>query len=321
MRDIKHRIVETNGIKMHIAEQGNGPLVVFCHGYPELWYSWRHQLSALSEAGFHAVAPDQRGYGQTDCPQAIDEYNYLVLTGDIVGLVHALGEEKAVIVGHDFGAPIAWNCALLRPDIFSAVGLISVPYRQGSWGSLPPTERIRRIQGDQVHYQIYHQEPGIAEKELEADVRKSMLGMLYSWSGEVPSDKKWNFMFSKSMRLIDTLMFPDVLPNWLSESDLEVYVSEFSRTGFRGGLNWYRNLDRNWQLTAFLNGAKIQQPSIFIAGAADFVIEMQAPLVENLENTMVNLKKKAIIPGAGHWVQQEKPAELNKLLIDFLKNL
>ena len=147
MSDINHRSVETNGIRMHIAEQGEGPLVILCHGFPELWYSWRHQFPALAKAGFHAVAPDQRGYGQTDKPAAIEAYNIFQLVGDIVGLVRALGEEKAVIVGHDWGAPVAWHCALLRPDIFRALGLMSVPYGQRSWTSIHPTDGMKKMAG------------------------------------------------------------------------------------------------------------------------------------------------------------------------------
>src|SRR5512139_1634622 len=174
MTDIRHRTVETNGIRMHIAEAGAGPLVVLCHGFPESWYSWRHQIPALAAAGYRVVAPDQRGYGTTDAPEAIDAYTQLHLVGDIVGLVHALGEERAVIIGHDWGAPVAWHCALLRPDIFHSFALLSVPYLQRTWTATRPTEAIKLMEGDQYHfYQGYFQEPGKAEKELEADIRKS----------------------------------------------------------------------------------------------------------------------------------------------------
>jgi pimeloyl-ACP methyl ester carboxylesterase len=321
MAGITDRIVETNGIKMHIAEQGKGTLVILCHGFPELWYSWRHQLRALAEAGFHAVAPDQRGYGRTDRPEAIEEYNILKLTGDIVGLVHTLGEEKAIIVGHDWGAPIAWHCTLLRPDIFKALILMSVPYRRGSWGSRRPTEAMRRMAGEQEFYQLYFQEPGKAERELEKDVRKSMLTFLYSASGDPPPEKRWRFLFDKSQRFIDTGFLPDELPAWLTEQDLDVFSQEFERSGFRGGLNWYRNIDRNWELTSFLNGATIHQPALFVAGELDGVIVMSRRAFDTLEASIPNLKKKVLIPGAGHWVQQERPDEVNKLLIEFLTGL
>jgi pimeloyl-ACP methyl ester carboxylesterase len=321
MAEIKHRMVDTNGIKMHIAEQGEGPLVILCHGFPELWYSWRHQFPALAEAGFHAVAPDQRGYGQTDKPEAIEEYNILKLTGDIVGLVHALEEEKAIIVGHDWGAPVAWHCALLRPDIFQALALMSVPYRSGTWGSTRPTEAMKRMAGERQFYQLYFQEPGKAERELEENVRESMLKFLYSASGDPPPDKRWRFLFDESQRFIDTGFLPDVLPVWLTELDLDFFTKEFQRTGFRGGLNWYRNIDRNRELNAFLSEAKISQPALFVAGEFDGVIEMSRRAFDTLETSIPNLKRKILISGAGHWVQQEQPDEFNRLLIEFLTDL
>ena len=303
---------------MHLAEQGHGPLVVLCHGFPELWYSWRHQLAALADAGYHAVAPDQRGYGQTDRPEAIEDYHIFELTGDVVGLVDALGQERAVVVGHDWGAVVAWHCALLRPDRFSAVVLMSVPYLQRSWADPRPTERMKRLAGDKHFYQLYFQEPGKAEAELEADVRRSMLMLLYSASGDPPPEKRWRFLFDRSEALLDTGALPEHLPAWLTESDLNFFVSEFERTGFRGGLNWYRNLYALWKLTPFLSGARIRQPSLFIAGELDAVIAMYRPAFEALEQTMPGLKKKVLLPGAGHWIQQERPAEVNELLLQFL---
>lgn len=321
MEKASHRIIETNGIKMHFAEQGEGPLVVLCHGFPEFWYSWRHQLSALAEAGFHAVAPDQRGYGQTDRPEAIEAYDILKLTGDMVGLVHGLGEERAVIVGHDWGAPVAWHCALLRPDMFYAVALLSVPYLPRSWESIRPTKAMRKIVGEYEFYQLYFQEPGKAEKELQEDVRKTMLMFLYSASGDPPPDKRWRFRFSKSERFMDTGFLPDALPGWLTEQDIHVFTEEFERTGFRGGLNWYRNIDRNWEIMAFMSGAKIRQPAVFIAGELDGVITMYRSAFDNLETWVPNLKNRTLIPKAGHWIQQERPDEVNELLIEFLSGL
>jgi len=317
--EANHRMVDTNGIKMHIAEQGQGPLVIMCHGFPELGYSWRHQLPALAEAGFHAVAPDQRGYGQTDCPEPIEAYNIFELVGDIVGLVHALGEEKAVIVGHDWGAPVAYNCALLRPDIFHALILLSVPYSPRSWGSIRPTEAMKNMAGDNQFYIVYFQKPGRVEKELEADVRETMVKALYSLSGDPPPEKRWNFLFSKNQKFVDTVYMPDTLPEWLTEKDIDVFTEGFKRTGFRGGVNWYRNIDRNWELTPFLSEAKIHQPSLFIAGELDGVIVMSRAAFDNLESGVPNLKQKILVPGAGHWVQQERPQEVNDALIDFLK--
>lgn len=319
MATVNHRVIHTNGLKMHVAELGKGPLVVLCHGFPELWYSWRHQLPALAEAGYHVVAPDQRGYGQTDRPDAIEAYNLLHLTGDIVGLVTALGEERAVIIGHDWGAAVAWSCALLRPDIFDAVGLLSVPYRSRS--DRRPTEAMKLVAGQDQFYQLYFQEPGKAEAEFEADVRTSMLRFLYSGSGDPPPEKRWRFVFGKSEKCLDSAALPQTLPSWLTEQDLDVFTEEFERTGFRGGLNWYRNMDQTWELTTFLRGAKLRQPSLFLAGEVDAVITMYRKGFDSLEDTMPNLRKKVLLPGAGHWIQQERPTEVNQLLIEFLAGL
>ena len=321
MSDLSHRSIETNGINMHFVEQGEGPLVIMCHGWPESWYSWRHQLSALAEAGYHAVAPDQRGYGQTDKPEAIEAYNILQLTGDIVGLVSALGEEKAIIVGHDWGAPVAWHCALLRPDIFHALGLLSVPYLARMPGTMRATEAMKLMAGEQEFYQLYFQEPGKAEAEFEADVRRSMLAFLYSASGDPPPEQRWRFLFGKHEKLMDTVTVPDILPDWLTEADLDFFSKEFEQSGFRGGLNWYRNIDRMSELTPFLIGAKIQQPTLFVAGEIDAVLLMYGEQIKTLEQNVPNLKKKVIVPGAGHWIQQERPGEVNELLIEFLKGL
>jgi len=321
MKETKHRFVETNGIKMHVAEQGHGPLVILCHGFPECWYSWRHQLSALAEAGYHAVAPDQRGYGQTDRPGAIEAYHMLELVGDIVGLVHALGEERATIVGHDWGSPVAWHCALLRPDIFDSVVLLSVPYLRRPWEDMRPTDLMRLMVGEKEFYQLYFQEPGKAEAELEADIHKTMTMLLYSGSGDAPREKRWRAIFSKSETLMDTCFSPDVLPAWLTEEDVDAFAREFTRSGFRGGLNWYRNIDRTWELTPFLRGARFLQPTLFVAGDADGVITMYRKDFDTLEEAVPNLTKKVLIPGAGHWIQQERPKELNDLLIEFLQSL
>jgi pimeloyl-ACP methyl ester carboxylesterase len=321
MATMNHRFVDTNGIKMHLVEQGQGPLVILCHGFPECWYSWRHQLPALAEAGFHVVAPDQRGYGQTDRPEPIEAYNILQLTGDVVGLMHALGEERAIIVGHDWGAPVAWHCALLRPDLFHAIALLSVPFRSRSWESERPTEAMKKMAGEREFYILYFQEPGKAEAEFEADVRRTMGIFLYTASGDPPPEKRWGHLFGKSEKFLDTGSLPETLPSWLAEQDLAFFAREFERTGFRGGLNWYRNIDRNWELTPFLNGAKLLQTALFIAGEFDAVVAMNRKAFNTMEKTMPALRKKVLLPGAGHWIQQERPTEVNRLLIEFLKSL
>ncbi|HEV3114351.1 MAG TPA: alpha/beta hydrolase [Candidatus Binataceae bacterium] len=319
MAELQHKFVTTNGIRMHYVEQGAGPLVVLCHGWPESWYSYRHQIPALAAAGFRVVAPDQRGFGQTDRPEPIEAYNILNLAGDIVGLVNSLGVDSAAIVGHDWGAPVAWHCALLRPDIFHAIALLSVPYL--ARGTTHPAQAMQAMAGQDNFYQLYFQEPGKAEKELETDPRRAMAMLLYSLSGDAQPEEQWKFRFPKSMKFIDTGVVPRQLPPWLSEADLDFFAAEFKRAGFRGGLNWYRNAERNWELTPFLDGAKLRQPALFAAGSEDCVGKMYPGVFEMAGTFTPNLKKQVIIPGAGHWTQQERPAEVNQLLIEFLRSL
>jgi pimeloyl-ACP methyl ester carboxylesterase len=319
MSALHHRTVTTNGITMHYAEQGEGPLVVLCHGFPECWYSWRHQLPALAAAGFRAVAPDQRGYGRTDRPELIEAYDVFQLTGDVVGLVRGLGEETAVIVGHDWGAPVAWHCALFRPDVFRAVALLSVPYLPR--GNVRPTDAMRAVPPGQQFYQLCFQEPGKAEAVLDPDPRRALRMVLYSLAGDPPPAERWRFVFGQHETILDSCTDPKTLPPWLSEQDLDTFAAEFGRTGFRGGLNWYRNLDRTWELTPFLSGARLRQPTLFAAGELDAVIAMYRPAFDAMEQTTPGLRKKVLLPGAGHWIQQERPAEVNQLLLEFLAGL
>jgi pimeloyl-ACP methyl ester carboxylesterase len=322
MTAINHRFVETNGIRMHVAEAGEGPLVVVLHGFPEGWYSWRHQLTALAAAGYRVVAPDQRGYGRTDRPEPIGAYDILTLTADIVGLVHALGCAGAVVIGHDWGAPVAWHCALLRPDVFRAIGLLSVPYLSRVWGDPRPTDAMRAIGVDRGEfYQLYFQEPGRAERELEADVRRTMTVFLYALSGDPPPEKRMRSVVPNSAGLIDTGGLPDQLPAWLTSADIDHFAGEFARTGFRGALNWYRNMDRMWETTRFLCGARLRQPALFVAGERDVVIEMYRPAYDALSATVPDLRTNVLVPGAGHWIQQERPDEVNRLLLEFLAGL
>lgn len=314
-----HRYVETNGVRMHYVEAGTGPLVVLCHGFPESWYSWRHQIAALAEAGFRVVAPDQRGYGQTGGPEAIDAYSLFHLAGDIVGLVNALGERSAAIVGHDWGAPVAWYSAQLRPDLFRAVGLLSVPYLPR--GPIRPSAIVKAVFGDKVFYQEYFQLAGMVERELERDVRASLLGMFYSLSGDAAPNERWRYAFGRDEKFLDSVVVPRDLPPWLSEADLDFFTGEFKRSGFRGGLNWYRNIDRGWELSGFLDGATLGQPTLFVAGDKDAVIEFYADAYQALETNAPNLAKKVLLPGAGHWIQQERPHEVNRLLIEFLRSV
>jgi pimeloyl-ACP methyl ester carboxylesterase len=317
---IQHRFVDTNGIRMHVAEEGAGPLVLLCHGWPETWYSWRHQLKALAEAGYRAVAPDQRGYGRTDRPEAIDQYTLLHLVGDLVGLLDALGESNAVVVGHDWGAPVAWTAALLRPDLFRAVAALSVPQLPRS--PLPPTMLLKHAFGDRFFYQLYFQKPGVAEAELERDVRATMRRVLYSASAAGRPHRPAEAAL-KARCFLETTADPQSLPAWLSEEDLDQYAAAFQAGGFRGPLNWYRNLDRNWELLAPFAGLAVRPPALFIGGQQDPVLEFPGfrTAVEHLGKLVPNLRRVVLLDDCGHWIQQEKPAETSAALLDFLRGL
>jgi pimeloyl-ACP methyl ester carboxylesterase len=320
MAGVKQRVVETNGIRMHLAEEGNGPLVVLCHGFPESWYSWRHQLRALAAAGFHAVAPDMRGYGRTDRPDAIDAYTLLHLVGDMIGLLDTLGAETAVIAGHDWGAPVAWHAALLRPDRFRGVIGLSVPYRPR--GPVRPTTAMP--QGDDaLFYQLYFQTPGLAEAELERDVRLTTRSVLYSGSGDAPVDAAAIAMVPRSGGFLSGMRNPASLPPWLAEADVDFYAGEFERGGYRGGLNWYRNMDRNWELMAPFAGARVAIPALYLVGDRDLVLHFRGmdQLVANLSSFVPKLQETILLPGCGHWTQQERASELNAAMIDFLRRL
>jgi pimeloyl-ACP methyl ester carboxylesterase len=319
---IGHRFVETNGLRMHVAEAGRGPLVVMCHGFPESWYSWRHQLTALADAGFHAVAPDMRGYGQTDRPDPIESYTLLHLVGDMVGLVKALGEETAVIAGHDWGAPVAWHAALLRPDVFRAVIGLSVPYRPRR-GTRPTT--VMPQTDDAVFYQLYFQTPGVAEAELERDPRRSVRTVLFWGSGDarrtaVTAGSGTAGMVKRSGGFLVDREPPTPLPSWITDADVDFYAGEFARTGFRGGLNWYRNIDRNWELLAPWTDAKVTVPALYVIGDRDIVMEFRGmdQLLPALKAFVPALRETIVLPGCGHWTQQERAKEVNAAMLKFL---
>ena len=325
--EVTHRTVETNGIRMHLAEAGAGPLVVLCHGCPELWYSWRHQLPALAEAGFHAVAPDMRGYGRTDRPEAIDQYTLFHLVGDMVGLLDVLEAENAVIVGNDWGASVAWHAALMRPDRFRGVIGLSVPFRPR--GQVRPTAVMPQTE-DAVFYQLYYQTPGVAEAAFEHDVRRFIRGNLYSISGDMPAreargaaalmvPRKGGLLARWATHFVN----PAVLPPWVSENDVDFCANEFARTGFRGAINWYRNIDRNWELLAPYAGARVTVPALYIAGDRDPVVSFPGMdrLIPNLADFVPQLRATIMLPGCGHWTQQERAAEVNAAMIDFLRRL
>jgi pimeloyl-ACP methyl ester carboxylesterase len=326
LTEIAHRTVEANGIAIHLAEAGTGPVVLLCHGFPESWYSWRHQLKALAGAGYRAVAPDMRGYGQTSQPEVIDQYTLFHLVGDMVGVLDALSASDAVIVGHDWGAPVAWHSALLRPDRFRAVAGLSVPFRPR--GSTRPTSVMPQTESS-LFYQLYFQAPGVAEAELGRNPRETVRRLLYSGSGDVPrrSDNTLGDqapgMVPRTGGFLTRTIDPSALPAWLTEADIDVFAAEFACPGFRGGLNWYRNIDRNWELLAPFAGAKVTVPALYIAGDRDLVVRFPgAPeLIANLTKFVPNLTKTIMLPGCGHWTQQERPDEVNAALIAFLREV
>ncbi|MFI1393353.1 alpha/beta fold hydrolase [Streptomyces sp. NPDC020681] len=318
--DVTHRLVAAPAGRIHLVEQGSGPLVLLVHGFPESWFSWRHQLPVLAAAGYRAVAVDVRGYGRSSKPENTDAYRMLDLIEDNAAVVHALGEETAVIVGHDWGSTIAANSALVKPDVFRAVGLLSVPYTPP--GGPRPSEVFARMGGDEEFYVSYFQEPGRAEAEIEPDVRGWLAGFYAALSaGTMPAPEAPDLHFvSRGGTLRDR--FPaSVLPHWLSEDELDVYAGEFERTGMSGALNRYRNMDRDWKDLADFAGASITQPSLFAGGSLDASTTWLADAIDAYPSTLPGLVSSHILDGCGHWIQQERHQEINQILTDWLASL
>ncbi|WP_335933964.1 alpha/beta fold hydrolase [Streptomyces sp. PTD5-9] len=319
--DLRHRTIEAPAGRLHLVEQGTGPLVLLVHGFPESWYSWRRQLPALAAAGYRAVALDVRGYGRSSKPAATDAYRMLDLVEDNVALVRALGEERAVVVGHDWGSNIATASALLHPEVFRAVGLLSVPYAPP--GGPRPTDVFAQMGGDQEFYVSYFQEPGRAEAEMEPDLRGWLAGFYAAMSADTmpaQGEPDPHFVARTGGRLRDR--FPaGKLPAWLTEDDLDVYAGEFERTGMTGALNRYRNMDRDWEDLAQYGGAPIKQPSLFIGGALDASTTWMADAIDAYPATLPGLVSSHILDGCGHWIQQERPEEVNRLLTAWLASL
>ncbi|MFF4380957.1 alpha/beta fold hydrolase [Kitasatospora sp. NPDC001547] len=316
----RHRTVDAPAGRLHLVEQGTGPLVLLVHGFPESWYSWRHQLPALAAAGYRAVAPDVRGYGRSAKPSAPEEYRMRALVEDNLALVHALGERTAAVIGHDWGANIAAACALLHPEAFHAVGLLSVPYTPP--GGPRPSEALARMGGDQEFYVSYFQEPGRAEAEIEPDVRGWLAGFYAALSADtMPPPGRPDPHFVGPGGTLRERFPAGRLPSWLTEADLDHYAGEFERTGLTGALNRYRNMDRDWADLADLNGAPLTQPSLFIGGALDATTTWMADAIAAHPATLPALVSSHLLDGCGHWVQQERPQEVNRLLTSWLATL
>ncbi|MEV2248756.1 alpha/beta hydrolase [Streptomyces sp. NPDC049970] len=313
-----HRLVDVpGGGRIHLLEQGSGPLVLMIHGFPETSYSWRHQLPAVAAAGFRAVALDVRGYGRSSAPGPVDAYRMTAHVADNVGVVHALGEETATVVGHDWGSPIAANSALLRPDMFTAVAMLSVPY--APWNPVRPTDGFARIGGDEEFYVSYFQEPGRAEAEIDPDVRGWLAGFYTSLSGDTmpPPGAPTPFFVPAGGAMRDRFTGGG-LPSWLTEHDLDVYAAEFGKAGPTGALNRYRNVDRDWEDLAAWDGAALTRPSLFIGGGLDSSTTWMADAIAAYPTTLPGLVSSHILEGAGHWIQQERAAEVNDLLTKWL---
>ena len=310
------QLLDGNNLKIRAVVEGEGPLVVLVHGWPESWYSWRHQIEPLSKAGFKVAAIDVRGYGGSDKPYDIAEYSLKNIAADIAGVIDSLGYKEAFLFGHDWGGPIVWTTGLLYQDMIKAVGALSVPYTPVGEKSL--IQLFRELYKDKFFYQLYFQTPGIAEAELEADVRIALRKFYHMASGQMDI----GLMIDKpaDADLLSDLPDPEQLGAWMSDADLDFYVSEFSRSGFRGPLNYYRNHNLTWELT---EGAptQIQQPALFVAGDRDGVIAMAAQALENMPTYVTDLRVNALIPGIGHWTQQEAAEATNEYLLDWLASL
>lgn len=326
MHDVKHRTVEANGIRMHVAEQGEGPAVLLCHGFPETWYAWRHQLPALVQAGFRAIAPDLRGFGESDRPRDAGQYSLLHLVGDVVGLLDALEIPSAIIAGNDWGATLAWQAALLRPDRFRGVVASSVPMM----GRAPlPPGKLFPATDEALFYTLYFQELGVAEAELEGDVRLALRKILFAASGDAGPRAEGDGtpnpfgMVSRRDGLLAPLPAPATLPPWLSEADLDVYAEAFTVSGFRGGLNFYRNLDRNWEVDAALRGMKVAVPALYLVGERDvgLTIPGMRQIMDGMPALVPELRGTIVLPECGHWIQQEQPAAYNAAVLPFLQRL
>jgi epoxide hydrolase A/B len=316
MQQRSFRLIETNGIRLRTVVAGQGPLIILLHGWPQCWYLWRHQIDPLVAAGFQVAVPDQRGYGGSDAPQEIEAYDILHLTGDVVGIADALGHSTCIVIGHDWGAPVAWNTALLHAERVRAVVGMSVPYFRWPAGLFTQQENF----GDEFWYMVYFQKPGVAEAELEVDVRRTLRMIHFSLSGSAPE----HLFFTpkpSTAGFLDGLIDPQELPRGMTQEDLDYYVAQYQQSGFRGGLNWYRNLDRDIEVTPQLEGKKILQPALFLAGEKDLVLKFPGMNLDTMRALIPNLQGCIIVPGAGHWVPAEYPEEVNKSLLDFLQDL
>jgi len=319
---MRTRTIQTDGLSFQILEAGEGPLVLLIHGFPELGISWRAQVEALAAAGYHVVAPDMRGYGGTDKPAETEAYSILHLVGDMVDLVRALGKDACVVIGHDWGAPVAWHCALMRPDLFIAVAGLSVPF-QPRRPKGPPTEAMRMLSRRAGLGELYivQFQDSAQDRLFEADVGGALRKAFYSYDGATPADRRSTGFIAAGQTFLSEVPDDATLPPWMSQAHHAEYVAAFQAGGFRGPLNWYRNIDRNWAITAFLQDARIRQPSLFVVGENDPVRHYAGQHEAGLLEWLTDLRGRHVIPGAGHWLQQEQPDAVSALLLEFLSEV
>ena len=318
MATVTERTIRANGIELHTLEAGDrgAPVVVLAHGFPELAYSWRHQIPVLAAAGYHVLAPDQRGYGKSSQPENTgDNYTMTTLSADLVGLLDDVGADRGVFVGHGFGAPVVWAAGQRHADRLKGIVGMSVPPEPRA--DAPPTEAFRKVFGENFFYMLYFQEPGVADANMGADAAKTMRRMFGLQMTDDPATVM-RMVSPGPEGFVDRLPEPGGLPDWISAEEFDHYADEFSRTGFTGALNWYRNLDREWELTADVPQT-IGVPALFAAGSADPVLGYLAH--ENIQKMFTGDFREVRIEGAGHWLQQERPDEINRLLVDFLSGL
>jgi pimeloyl-ACP methyl ester carboxylesterase len=322
MAEITHEQVPTNGIELHVAVAGpaDGPPVVLCHGFPEIWYSWRHQLGALADAGYRAHAPDLRGYGSSARPTAVADYGSDNLTADLAGLLDHYGYDQAAFVGHDWGAMVVWEMGRLHPARLSSLFNMSVPY---SNAPAPPTQIFEVIFEGKFFYMLYFQPVGPAEAEFEADPRLFLRTMLYSAGGEgMANGTALPDLPREGTRFMDMLSpAPDTLPSWLTEEDVDVYAAAFKKSGFFGPVSFYRNMDANWERSKDIPPSVYTMPTGFITGSLDPVNTMMPGAIEEMAEVMPDFRGATVVDGAGHWVQQERPAETNAALLSFLASV
>ncbi|KOV74055.1 MULTISPECIES: alpha/beta fold hydrolase [unclassified Streptomyces] len=319
----KRKRIFTNGVELSVIDKGTGPVVLLLHGFPETAYSWRHQIDPLVESGYRVIAPDLRGFGESSRPASVDAYSIAHYVGDIVGLITSTGEQSVAVIGHDWGGQCAWDLATMRPDLVRAVMGISAPPGRGEESFVKASEKMFDPE-EGTFYLTYFQEPGVVDAEFDQDVRRTLSRMLYGLSGDNPADDVMTrFLVRPGERMIDRWEDPEELPSWLTEEDLEIYVRAYQSHGFTSGLNFYRNLDRNWEITAPFHGMRLPMPAMLLLGEHDVVLDMPGvqealPVLSKLH---ANFREPVIVQGSGHWVQQEKPDFVTGQILDFLRSI